>query len=114
MRSLSTAPEPRTKTMATYLIASYDVDDPRAFEAYGPAVMPLLQKHGAELVVADRDARVVEGERREVNVVLRFQSEAAALGFIHDPEYEPVKAIRLRATSNGTVILTDQFVPPAP
>ena len=54
-----------------------------------PGVLALLQKHGAEIVVADFDVRSLEGDRRSVYVVLKFASEKAALGWYNDPAYEP-------------------------
>ncbi len=32
--------------MPAYVICSYDIADPKGYEAYVPGVMPLLQKHG--------------------------------------------------------------------
>ena len=99
--------------MAAYIIASYDIDDPEGYEGYVPGVIPLLQKHGAEVLVADYDAQSIEGQARGVNVVLRFESEEAALGWYNDPAYGSVKQIRLGSTSNGTVFLAKEFVPPS-
>ena len=98
--------------MYAYVIVSYDIDNPTDFAPYVPAVMPLLEKHGGEVVVADRDAQVLEGEKRQVYVVLRFPSEAAALGFYNDPAYEPVKNIRLSSCSNTNLAVAREFVPP--
>ena len=99
--------------MAAYILASYDIDDPAGYEAYVPAVIPLLQKHGAEVVVADYDVQSIEGTARKANVVLRFESEEAAMGWYNDPDYGPAKDIRLAATSNATMILAKQFVMPS-
>jgi len=99
--------------MAVYYIASYDIDDPQTYEAYVPGVVPLLQKHGAEILVADYEGKTLEGQACGVNVVLRFDSEEAAMNWYNDPDYEPVKQIRLAATSNGTALLAKQFVPPS-
>ena len=100
--------------MAVYFIASYDIDDPQVYEPYVPGVVPLLQKHGAEILVADYEAKPIEGQARGVNVVLRFESEEAAMNWYNDPDYGPVKQIRLASTSNGTLFLAKQFVPPSP
>ncbi len=99
--------------MSVYFIVSFDIDDPKAYESYVPGVIPLLQKHGAEILVADYEATSIEGEGRGVNVVLRFESEEAAMKWYNDPDYEPVKKIRLDTTSNGTAVLAKQFVPPS-
>ena len=96
--------------MAAYFIASYDIAHPKGFEPYVPQVLPLLQKHGAQIVVADYGAQALEGQARGVTVVLRFESEAAARAFYDDPAYEPVKRIRLECTNNGSVVIAKEFV----
>lgn len=98
--------------MAAYVIVSYDIDNPTDFAPYIPAVLPLLEKHGAEVLVADRDAHVLEGEKRSAYVVLRFASHEAALGFYNDPAYEPVKGIRLGSCSNTNLVVAGEFAPP--
>ncbi len=99
--------------MSVYVIASYDLEDLEVYEGYVPGVRPLLQKHGAEVLVADYEAKTIEGQGRGVNVVLKFESEAAAMNWYNDPDYGPVKQIRLDSTTNGTLILAKQFVPPS-
>ena len=73
--------------------------------------MPLLQKRGAEVLVADYDAKTLEGQGRGANIVLKFESEEAAMQHYNSPEYGAVKQIRLDTTENGTVILAKGFVP---
>lgn len=99
--------------VAAYIIASYDIVDPKGYEGYVPGVVPILQKHGAEILVAEYEARPLEGEKRSVYVVLRFESEEAALGWYNDPAYQPVKKIRLDSCDNNNVVLAKQFVLPA-
>ncbi len=99
--------------MAVYFIVSYDIDDAEGYGGYVAAVMPLLQKHGGEGVVADAEAKSVEGAARMSNVVLRFESEEKAMAWYDDPDYEPLRQIRLDATSNGMMVLAKEFVPPS-
>ena len=73
----------------------------------------MLQKHNAEILVASYDAEELEGEARGVNVVLRVESEEAAMAWYNDPDYGPVKKIRGDSSANGTVVLAKQFVPPS-
>ncbi len=98
--------------MTAYVIAIYDIVDHTAYQAYPPGVVPLLQKHGAEVLVADYNAKALEGEARSVCVVLRFTSEAAALAWYNDPAYEPVRKIRLDSSDNGSLFLASAFGPP--
>ena len=97
--------------MPAYVICSYDIADPKGFEAYVPSVMPLLQKHGAEVVVADFSAKAVEGRPPSVQVILKFETEEAAERWYHDPEYTRVKQIRLDSTKNGSLVLVKQAGP---
>ena len=99
--------------MSVYIIATYDIEDHRAYEPYVPGVIPLLHKHNAEILVADYEAKSLEGQARGVNVVLRFESEEAAMNWYNDPDYGPVKQVRFASTSNGTALLARQFVPPS-
>ena len=99
--------------MSIYMILSYDIEDPQGYEGYVPGVIPLLQKHNAEILVADYEATSIEGEAQGVNVILRFESEEAAMNMYNDPAYQPAKKIRLDATKNGTLLLAKQFVPPS-
>lgn len=99
--------------MPAYVIVSYDIVDPEGYEGYVPGVLPLLQKHGAEILAADFGARVLEGDKRGVHVVLKFPSEEAALAWHGDPAYAPVKKIRLASCENNQVVLAKQWIPPA-
>jgi uncharacterized protein (DUF1330 family) len=58
--------------MAVYVIGTYDIQDPKGYEGYVPGALPLLQKHGAEILVADFAAGALEGRAPGVNVVLKF------------------------------------------
>jgi uncharacterized protein (DUF1330 family) len=99
--------------MSVYFIASYDIQDPEGYQNYVPGVIPLLQKHGAEVLVADYEAKPIEGSPSRVNVVLRFESEEAAMRWYNDPDYVPVRQIRFDSTANGAAVLAQGFVPPA-
>ena len=98
--------------MAVYLIVGYDITDPKGFEDYVPGVVPLLQKHGAEVLVADFESKALEGEPRKVNVVLKFSSEEAARNWYNDSAYGPVRQIRLSSTTGGYAAIAQEFRPP--
>jgi uncharacterized protein (DUF1330 family) len=99
--------------MSVYIIVSYDITDPEGYEGYVPGVLPLLEKHGAEILVADYAAETLEGHSRGVNVVLRFDSEAAARTWYNDADYGPVKQIRLDSSNNTTMVLAKEFTMPS-
>ncbi|HLV96055.1 MAG TPA: DUF1330 domain-containing protein [Candidatus Acidoferrales bacterium] len=99
--------------MSVYVIAEYDIADAKGYEGYVAAVVPLLQKHGAEILVADREAAALEGRPPRVTIVLRFDSEQAARHWYNDPDYGPVKQIRMNSTKNGTIVLAKEFKMPS-
>ena len=97
--------------MAAYLIASYRVTNPEGYQAYPPAVLPVLDQHGAELLVADFNSEALEGEPSPVTVVVRFPSKAAARAWYQSPEYQDIAHLRTDNTQ-GTLVFTDAFAPP--
>lgn len=95
--------------MAAYLVANYRITKPDAYGAYPPAVVPTLAAHGAEVLAADYESEVVEGEPSSVTIVLRFPSKEAARAWYHSPEYQ--KIVHLRTdNSDGFVVFADGFV----
>ncbi|MGE3176643.1 MAG: DUF1330 domain-containing protein [Vicinamibacterales bacterium] len=91
--------------MAVYAICSYDIADAKGYEPYVPSVLPILQKHGAEILAADFGAKVLEGRPPSVQVILKFENEEAVLRWYQDPEYAEIRRIRLDSTSNGSLVL---------
>lgn len=86
-----------------------DVD--RYRNEYVPGVLPLLQQHGAEFLVAGSDAESAEGEPPNSTVVIRFADTQAAWGFLNDPDYQPVKEIRRSVTSRVQMVVAPEFTP---
>jgi uncharacterized protein (DUF1330 family) len=98
--------------MAAYLVLMQEVHDvDRYRNEYLPGVRPFLQKYGAELLVAGFDAEPAEGEPPNSTVVIRFADAEAAWGFLNDPDYQPVKEIRLSATLRGQMVVAPEFTP---
>ena len=97
--------------MAVYYIGSYDLTDAQSYDEYVKGVIPLLIKHGCEIIVADREAKKMEGESRNINLVLKFENEEQAMAWYNDPDYQPIKGIRASSTTNSTAILAKAFQP---
>ena len=91
--------------MSVYVIISYDILDRDRYTPYLSGVVPLLKKHGAEIVVADFEAKPLEGEARSVYVVLRFPSEEAARSWHADADYAPVKQLRFDTCDNNNMVI---------
>ena len=95
--------------MAVYYINTYDITDMEEFQNYPPKVRPLLLKYGAEVIAMDTHPVCLEGTARTMNAIIRFPSQEAALNCYNDPDYQPVKQIRLKSTKNCTMILVKEF-----
>src|SRR5215213_6829823 len=95
--------------MAVYYINTYDITDMEEFQNYPPKVRPLLAKYKAEVIAMDMQPICLEGEARMMNAIIKFPSEEAALSCYNDPEYQPVKQIRLNSTRNCTMLLVKEF-----
>jgi uncharacterized protein (DUF1330 family) len=92
--------------MSAYMIVNVDVRDAVAYEEYKAKVPGLIRKHGGEYLVRGGKFTVVEGDWEPKRlVVLRFPDIAAAQGLYNDPEYEPLKAVRRRASETAIVIV---------
>jgi uncharacterized protein (DUF1330 family) len=98
--------------MAAYLVLMQEVHDVDRYRSeYLPGVVPLLQKHGAKVLVAGFDAEAAEGEPPNSTVVIRFADAEAVWGFVNDPDYQPVKEIRLSTTSRRQMVVAPEFTP---
>lgn len=99
--------------MSAYFILTQTVTDLEEFRReYIPKVFPILEKHGAEVLVASFDAEPLEGDPAEGVVVIRFPSEAAIHAFEDDPEYQPAKKIRQSLTTNANAVMAPEFTMP--
>ena len=99
--------------MAAYLILMQQVDDVGRYrDQYLPGLRPFLAKYGAEVLVGGFDSEPVEGEPPNSTVVIRFADNATAWDLLNDPDYQPVKDIRLSVTSRGQMVVAPEFKPP--
>ena len=99
--------------MSAYFILTQTITDPERYQKeYIPGVLPFLAKYQAEVVVADFNATPLQGEPAQGVVVLKFPSEQAIQEFMDDPEYKPVKDIRLAITTNASAVTAPAFKPP--
>lgn len=79
---------------------------------YVPKVLPILAKHGIEIMAAHFGAEAVEGDADSV-IMLRADSEKAFRDFYDDPDYAEPKALRLSITSGGNMVVAPEFAPPS-
>lgn len=95
--------------MPVYYMNSYDITDANEYAKYGPLAVPLIMKYGGEVLAADTAGLAVEGSARNMNAIIRFPSEEAALRCYNDAEYQQVRMIRINSTSNCTMVLVKHF-----
>jgi uncharacterized protein (DUF1330 family) len=99
--------------MAAYFILTQTVTDQRAYaEDYVRAVLPFLEKHGAEVLAFAFETERLEGNPADGVVVLKFPSEQAVRDFLNDPGYAPLKELRFSITSDANAILAPEWVWP--
>ena len=101
---------PKEVMVAAYFILTQTVMDQTAYaEEYIPGVIPFLEKHGAEVLVAAFETEALQGEPADGAVVLRFPSEQAVRDFVNDPDYRALKDLRLRITTNASALMAPEF-----
>jgi uncharacterized protein (DUF1330 family) len=100
--------------MSAYYILTHTVTDLEKFgREYIVPVMPFFAKYKVEVLVADMDAKPLQGKPAKGVVVLRFPSEQAIQDFLSDPDYQPIKKIRLDLTTNAHAVMAPEFRMPA-
>ncbi len=90
--------------MAGYFVANYTITNPAEYKRYLAAVGPVLEAHGAENIVIDRNSELLEGSAGQVTVVLRFASKAAVKAWYESPEYQAIRHLRTDNTEGVAVI----------
>jgi uncharacterized protein (DUF1330 family) len=99
--------------MTAYYILTHTITDIEKYrDEYIPKVLPFIAKYDGQIVVASFDVEPLQGSPEKGVVVLRFPSEEVVRDFINDPEYQPVKEIRLAVTTNANAVLAPAFQMP--
>lgn len=99
-------------TMAGYMISSYTVSgNEDEFNQYRAAGLPILQKYGAEILVAEENAQTREGTPGQHTVVVRFPSKEAANAFYDSEEYQQLLHLRTD-NSTGWLVMCDELKMP--
>jgi uncharacterized protein (DUF1330 family) len=87
--------------MAEYLVANFELTNPKGYKAYVPAVLPTLEAHNGEILVAEYESEPLEGNPGSVTVVIKFESKQALSTWYNSPEYQKIIGLR---TDNSEVI----------
>jgi len=94
------------------MVLTHTVHDAEAFLGeYVPAITPVMNKHGIEVIAISLDTTPLEGTASSA-VVFRADSEDIFHAFYHDPDFEGPKQIRHSMTSERTMIVLASFTMP--
>lgn len=95
------------KATPAYLVGNYLVQDPALLGSYAAKATPIVQRHGGKIIAFNQNVSASEGTAQPTFILIEFPSLADAQGFYDDPEYAPVKPLRLKATTNGVLFITE-------
>ena len=88
-----------------YLIARINVTNPEQFEMYAKLAAKAREKYGARPLVRGGRYETLEGEERERNVILEFDSFEQARNFYYSSDYQAAKKERETACIAEFVIV---------
>ena len=94
--------------MKGYVIASIEVQDPKAYDVYRSQVLATVEKHGGRFLVRAGQMEKKEGDWKPGRiVVLEFPSMAAARSWYESPEYAPLAALRQGASRADVLLIVE-------
>ena len=88
-----------------YWIASITTKDPERYKDYISAASAVFEKYGAKPLVRGGGFEAPEGEARERNVVLEFDSLEQAKACYNSSEYQDAAKIRQEASDGALIII---------
>lgn len=89
-----------------YWIARVDVRDPEGYKDYVTTAKPAFERFGAKFLARGGAHDPVEGPGRARNVVIEFDTIAAARDCYNSPEYQAAKLIRQKF-ADGEIVLVE-------
>ncbi len=98
--------------MKAYVVGDITVNDAEQYAEYARLVPALIEKHGGRYLVRGGNVTIKDGNwNPDRMVILEFPSKSCAEGFLEDPEYEPVAAIR-HANADSRLVLVEGYDQP--
>jgi uncharacterized protein (DUF1330 family) len=91
-----------------YIIARVSVDDPEAYAVYAKGAFAAMKVYGARILARGGRSEALEGEARQRNVILEFESYDQAKKYFHSPEYQAARQHRVNG-STGEFVLVEGF-----
>jgi uncharacterized protein (DUF1330 family) len=97
----------RGVTMAAYVIAHIDVQDPVRYEDYKSMSPVSIEQYGGRFIARGGAVEVLEGNWQPKRLVLlEFPTADAARQWYASEEYAPARALR-QATSTGDLVMLE-------
>ena len=90
--------------MSAYIIFNYQINNHEAYSPYLAQAHDTLEAYGAEVLSADFDSEGIEGDAKQVTILLRFPSKEAAKKWYQSPEYQKIIGLRLNNTDGISVL----------
>lgn len=91
-----------------YIIARVTVSDPESYAVYAKGAFAAMQKYGARILARGGKAEGLEGEARQRNVILEFESYERAKEYFNSPEYQAARQHRVNG-SVGEFVVVEGF-----
>lgn len=88
-----------------YWIVRVSVKDSERYPEYLTAARPAFEKFGAKFVVRGGPYEVMEGQARDRNVVIEFDSRDTAMACYNSPEYQKAVVIRQKYADADLIII---------
>ena len=88
-----------------YVVTRVDIKDPDAYARYAAAATKAIAAHGGKALARGGRYEALEGRARARNVVLEFDSYAAARVWYHSAEYRAARALREGAAEMEMVLV---------
>lgn len=94
--------------MSAYLIAEHVITDAKRFDEYRTKAAPLIAKYGGRYLTKGGSHKLPEGGHWSPQrvVIIEFPSIEALDAWYHDPEYQPLIALRKECTSELDMLIT--------
>jgi uncharacterized protein (DUF1330 family) len=98
-----------------YIVARMTVSDPDAYMEYAKGARVAMEKYGARILALAGRTDALQGQARERNVILEFESFEQAQAYYRSPEYQAAREHRIAAgVSEGEIVAIEGFDGPQP
>jgi uncharacterized protein (DUF1330 family) len=92
--------------MTAYIVGDIEIHDPQAYEEYRARVPAVIAAHGGRYLVRGGAVETLEGDwALKRTVILEFPDMEALMAFWNAPDYQPLRAIRQKASTGRLVAI---------